>query len=102
QEEKGKIVSGEDAAKDEVPALRRLRAEIAERDACHHEGPEEPSVDWPVARRPHLRGVEPRHEEEYSDRANERDHAEQLVGNGAQDRIEGQEVPFGHDMRRGL
>ena len=85
---------------DDVAALRRLRAELAEPDAGDHEQPEELPVERPVARRAHLRGVEPGQEDQDGDRAEHRDHAEQLVRDRAQDRVERQEVPFRHDVRR--
>src|SRR4029079_16934272 len=67
-EEEGEIIEGADAPKDEIGALGRLRAEMAECYAGDYERPEEPSVDRPVARGPHLGAIEPRHEEKNRDR----------------------------------
>ena len=94
------VVGREDARPEHVGALRRLGAEIAERDHRDDEQPEEPLVDRAVLGRAHARGVEPGHEHQDQDRREHRDHAQQLVGDGAQDRVVGQEVPLRHDVRR--
>ena len=99
-QEVDEVVGGEDARRDHVAAFGRLRAEPAEPEAHQHEHPEELLVERPVGRRLHPRGVEPRQEGEHQDRAEHRDHARELVRDRAQDRVERQVVPFGHDVRR--
>ncbi len=96
------IIGREDARDDHVAALGRFRAEIAEPDADDQEHPEELLVERPEAGRAHLRGVEPRQEGKHGDRAEERQNAHELVRDRAQDRVERQEVPFRHDVRRRL
>src|SRR3546814_9516172 len=68
---------------------------------------EEDAIERTIARRLHRRAVEPRQEEQQRDRGEHRDDAPQrrvypqeVEGEGAQDRVEGPEIPFGNDMRR--
>ena len=82
-------------------------AEIAQHGHVDHQRQEHPPVDRPVIGRPHRRGIDPRQEEQQQDRAEHRHHAPELRGNPQevererlQDRVERQEIPFGHDMRR--
>ena len=76
-----------------------LRAEVAKADAADHEHPEEDAEHRPVFRRLDRRRVEPGQEGEQHDRRGQRDDADQLVRDGAQDRVERQQIPFRHDMR---
>src|SRR3546814_5551970 len=65
------------------------------------------AVQRTIGRRFDRRAVEPGQEEQQRDRCEHRDDAPQLrvdpqevEGERLQDRVEGQEIPFGNDMRR--
>ena len=70
------------------------------RIASADEDPEELLVERPVGGRADAGGVEPGQEGQDAIDAEHGDDAAELVGDGAQDRVERQEVPFRHDMRR--
>ncbi len=106
---KREVVDRADLRQRHVDAFRRPRAEPAEEDGVDDEQPEEQLVPGTVDRRAHLRRVEPRQDEQHGDRTEHRQHAAELgidradvEGDGAQDRVERQEVPFRHDVRRRL
>ena len=101
-EEVREVVAGGDLADPDEVALGRVGADPAERDAVDHEDPERPLVDRAEARAADPGCVEPGQDEEDEDRGDHRHDAAELVGNRAQDRVEGQEVPFRHDVRRRL
>ena len=102
EDEVREVVAGGHLPDPDEVALGRVGADPAERDAIHHEDPEGPLVDRPEARAPHPGGIEPGQDEEDGDRGDHRHDTAQLVRDRTQDRVEGQEVPFRHDMRRRL
>ncbi len=96
----GEIPYRQDARHDDITTLRRFRAEPAQENAGEHEQPEELLVERPISRRSHPRGIEPRQQRQNADRPEQRNHAHELVRDRAQDGVERQVIPFGHDVRR--
>ena len=80
----------------------RLRTDMAKHQHVDHKDPEKDLVDWPEPGRTDLGPIQPRHREQDQDRGEQRNHAEQLVRDRPQDRVERQVVPFRHDVRRSL
>ena len=80
--------------------IHRLRTAIAQDHADHHEGPEELLHQGAEAAGAHPAGVQPGNEEQRHDGAAHHDHAHQLVRDGAQHGVEGQQIPFRHDVGR--
>ena len=80
--------------------MRWLGTEPAQNDAIDCKEPEEHLEDRTVISGTHLGGVEPWQEQHDRDRTEHRDDAEQFVRNSTENGVEGQEVPFRHDMRR--
>ena len=99
-QEMNEVVGREDAGPQHVGALRRLGAEVPQRDHADDEQPEEPLVHRAILGRAHARGVEPGREAQENDRGEHGDYAQQLVGDRAQNCVVGQEVPLRHDVRR--
>ena len=103
------IIGGRDLAEHDVRFFRVRAAQIEQQ--CHARNqpePEELAEQRAIMAAAHGRLVKPGQEEPHQDRREHRDHAHQLGrneeevrGEGAQDRVERIEIPFGHDERRG-
>ncbi len=85
----------------------RVGADVAEDKAVDHQDPKELAMDRPESGAADLGAVEPGQEQENQDRGEHGDHADQLrrdepdvEGDRAQDRVERQQIPFRHDVRR--
>ena len=79
-----------------------MRAAHAQQDDRRDPQEEEPAVHRAEAAAAHRRGVQPGQHEQHQDRAEHHAHAAELVRDRAQDGVERQEVPFGHDVGRRL
>src|SRR5690606_11390409 len=108
-DEEGKVVERTQLRHEDVGTFRRARTEPAEEDGVDHEQPEEQLEPRTIDSRTNLRRIEPRHDEEDGDRAEHGQNAAKLridradvEGDGAQHRVEGQEVPFRNDVSRRL
>ena len=78
--------------------MRWLGTEPAQNDAIDCKEPEEHLEDRTVIAGTHLGGVEPWQEQHDRDRTEHRHDTEQFVRNSAENGVEGQEIPFRHDM----
>ena len=101
------IISGRDLADHHIGLLRRLAAAKAEHEHVDDQDDEEDPEHRPVAARADRRLVEPGQEEEQQDRRRTSPARPtawpgrmKSDGEGAQDRVERPEIPFGHDVRR--
>ena len=100
------IVSRRDLPDHHVARGRLGTPDIAEHQHVDQQHQKEPAIGRAIIGRAHRRAVQPRQEEQQQDRAEHRQHAEQLGRDadeidreGAQDRVERPEIPFGHDVR---
>ncbi|MPL88445.1 hypothetical protein SDC9_34468 [bioreactor metagenome] len=118
-EEVGEPVGRADQRDVGVDPVGRHRAHPHQHHEVDREQPEPPFEHRTELTRTDLRGVKPGRQRHRDDRAEHRKHAEELRvddaegdpvhelhrpdvgGEGAQDRVERQEVPFRHDMRGG-
>jgi hypothetical protein len=92
------VPEGQDPRCDHIATFCRSSTQIAQADADQNEDPEELLGQRTILRRLDLGCVQPGQQEQHEDRSEHQEHPAELVRHGAQDRVEGQEVPFGHDM----
>src|SRR5262249_6394603 len=91
-QEVGEVVGGGGGGRNDIAAFRRLRAEVTEAYAGEREYPEELAIDRAISRRADARSVKPGHEHQDCDGREERDHPQELVRDGAENGVEGQEI----------